>query len=315
MDDHILEELQKAHRIVVSLAKEVDVKNEKLFRMESKLDETFRMMMEEKAKLQQVQRAYSQEMKKTKFVAEQNAKLQQRVKELEKREAQIDLERKSLLIEREKLKAQSSTKHDYISTIQIDALRKELEEKVDELQSMDALNQTLILKEHMSNLELQDACKELINGLQDIWNDQDLFGIKRMGEVDEKPFKGVCLKKFPNDWEEEAEDRASELCSLWEEYLKDPDWHPLKVITVDGNYQQVIDEEDEKLNDLRKELGDEVYKAVTAALMEINEYNPSGRYIISELWNYPEGRRATLEEGVMFILKQWKVAKRKRGMS
>ena len=61
------------------------------------------------------------------------------------------------------MKAQSSTKHDYISTIQIDALRKELEEKVDELQSMDTLNQTLILKEHMSNLELQDACKELIN--------------------------------------------------------------------------------------------------------------------------------------------------------
>ncbi|KAK7848162.1 protein involved in de novo 2 [Quercus suber] len=127
MDDHILEELQKARKLVVSLAKEVDVKNEKLFRMESKLDETFRMMMEEKAKPQQVQRAYSQ--------------------------------------------AQSSTKHDHISTIQIDALRKELEEKVDELQSMDTLNQTLILKEHMSNLELQDARKELINGLQDIWND------------------------------------------------------------------------------------------------------------------------------------------------
>lgn len=62
MDTHILEELQKARRLVVSLAKEVDVKNEKLFGMESKLDETFCMMMEEKAKLQQVQRAYSQGM-------------------------------------------------------------------------------------------------------------------------------------------------------------------------------------------------------------------------------------------------------------
>ena len=62
MDDHILEELQKACRLVMSLAKEVDVKNEKLFRIESKLDETFRMMMEEKAKLQQVQRAFSQGM-------------------------------------------------------------------------------------------------------------------------------------------------------------------------------------------------------------------------------------------------------------
>ena len=61
------------------------------------------------------------------------------------------------------MKAQSFTKDDCVSTIQIDALRKELEEKVDELQAMDTLNQTLILKEHMSNLELQDARKELIN--------------------------------------------------------------------------------------------------------------------------------------------------------
>ncbi|BBG97979.1 Factor of DNA methylation 1 [Prunus dulcis] len=44
--------------------------------------------------------------------------------------------------------------------------------------------------------------------------------------------------------------------------------------------------------------GDEVYNAVTSALKEINEYNPSGRYITSELWNYAEGRRASLQEGL-----------------
>ena len=87
-----------------------------------------------------------------------------------------------------------------------------------------------------------------------------------MGELESKPFHEAMQRKYNK---EEAEDRASELCSLWEEYLKDPDWHPLKVITVDGNHQQVIDEEDEKLNDLRKELDDEVYKVVTTALMEI----------------------------------------------
>lgn len=60
--------------------------------------------------------------------------------------------------------------------------------------------------------------------------------------------------------------------------------------------------------------GEEVYNAVTAALFEINEYNPSGRYIISELWNYDEGRRASLKEGVKVLLQQWKFQKRKRGM-
>lgn len=52
-----------------------------------------------------------------------------------------------------------------------------------------------------------------------------------MGELDTSPFLEAMKKKYN---EEDAEERASELCSLWEEYLKDPDWHPLKVIMVDG---------------------------------------------------------------------------------
>ena len=73
--------------------------------------------------------------------------------------------------------------------------------------------------------------------------------------------------------------------------------------------QEVIDDNDEKLRSLRDELGEDVYMAVKAALKEINEYNPSGRYIISELWNYKEGRKATLQEGVAFILKKWKISR------
>lgn len=80
------------------------------------------------------------------------------------------------------------------------------------------------------------------------------------------------------------------------------------------SFQEIIDDEDEKLKGLKNEMGEEVYKAVVAALTEINEYNPSGRYIFSELWNYEEGRKATLQEGVQVLLKQWKLHKRERGM-
>lgn len=60
------------------------------------------------------------------------------------------------------------------------------------------------------------------------------IGVKRMGELDGKPFLEAMKRKYR---EEEAEDRAMELCSLWEEYLKDPDWHPFKVTMVDGKHK------------------------------------------------------------------------------
>jgi hypothetical protein len=76
--------------------------------------------------------------------------------------------------------------------------------------------------------------------------------------------------------------------------------------------QQIIDEGDEKLVGLKEQLGEEVCKAVTTALLEINEYNPSGSYVVSELWNNKENKKASMGEVVDHILKQWKLQKRKR---
>ncbi|KAK3005123.1 hypothetical protein RJ639_017847 [Escallonia herrerae] len=190
----------------------------------------------------------------------------------------------------------------------VDDIHKTLRDKEGELEDLEALNQTLIVKERKSNDELQEARKELVNGLNELSKSAHIR-VKRMGELDSKPFHEAMKRKYN---EADVDERASEVCSLWEEYLRDPEWHPFRVINVDGKHQEVIDDQDERLKDLKKEFGDEVFKAVTTALSEINEYNPSGRYVISELWNYPEGRKATLQEGVAFILKQWNVYKRKR---
>ncbi|XP_020597085.1 protein INVOLVED IN DE NOVO 2-like isoform X1 [Phalaenopsis equestris] len=191
----------------------------------------------------------------------------------------------------------------------IDKLSEELREKNEELEDLDALNQALVVKERKSNDELQEARKELIAGVSELLNNRTMIGIKRMGELDERIFHAACIKKYRR---EVADVKAAEFCSKWQAELKIPEWHPFRISTLDGKLKEIIEENDEKLVALRCELGDEVYGAVALALLEINEYNPSGRYVTSELWSYREGRRATLKEAISYVMKQLMTLKRKR---
>lgn len=191
----------------------------------------------------------------------------------------------------------------------MEEMSEELQDKIEEMEGLEALNQTLVVKERMSNDELQDARKELILGLSDMLGGRTLIGIKKMGEIDEKAFHIACKRKFAKA---DADTNAALFCSEWQEHLKDPKWHPFKVITDGDKSQEVLREDDEKLVALKREFGDEVYNAVTTALIELNAYNPSGRYVIPELWNFKEGRKATLKEVIQYVLKQLKTLKRKR---
>ncbi|XP_052204647.1 protein INVOLVED IN DE NOVO 2-like [Diospyros lotus] len=186
--------------------------------------------------------------------------------------------------------------------VKLQELQKILREKERDLEDMDALHQTLIVRERKSNDELQDARKELINGLKEMPRHGDV-GVKRMGELDNRPFYEAAKRKYNAA---EAEVRAVEICSLWEEYIRDSNWHPFKVILVDGEAQEIIDEEDERLKGLKNEFGDEVYDAIVMALKEMNECNPSGRYVVPELWNYAQGRRARLTEGLVVLREMFK---------
>lgn len=337
MENDTLEELQRARTLAMSLAKEVDVKNQRLWELERKYDETSATLGRMIAEKDRLHQAFADEMRKMEFIGVQNEKLklelecqmrnmhfmrlqneklkddlvnqsqelELQAKELEKQRAKVDLERKNLLAEKENLKAQNGFEDDYSLSIQLDALKEELAEKVDDLHDVETLNQTLILREHMSNVELQDARKELISVLPNV-SDVVTIGVKRMGEVDQKPFQDVCLQRFSSeDWEV----RAVEQSSLWQEKVKDPSWQPFKKMTKDGKLQEIIDEEDAKLKELRRLWGEAAYNAVVNALLELNEYNPSGRYVVKELWNFKEGRRARLKEVIDCIIQQLKSLK------
>ncbi|KAK7836754.1 factor of dna methylation 3 [Quercus suber] len=154
---------------------------------------------------------------------------------------------------------------------------KEIKEKMQATElamaEMESLNQNLIAKERKSNDELREVCKKLMDKEEDL-------------EQMEATIQSLIVKERASN--DELQGVRGELIN------------------------NIINEDNEKLKGLKDEYGDELYEAVTTALTEMNEHNPSGGYLLSELWNYNEGRKASLKEVVSYMLKHWEKPKQKR---
>ncbi|KQK20464.1 factor of DNA methylation 1 [Brachypodium distachyon] len=181
-----------------------------------------------------------------------------------------------------------------------------------EKKRLEELSGELVRKERESNDELQEARKELMEGLEDMLSGHTAIGVKRMGELDERPFQNACRKKFGND---DYETIAAQLVSSWQEEIKKPAWHPYKFVKDEnGEDKEVVNDDDPRLRELWIEYGDDVCNAVKTALSEVNEYNPSGRYAVLELWNFKKARKATMKEVLRYIfLQTGTMSKRRRG--
>ncbi|XP_031487527.1 protein INVOLVED IN DE NOVO 2-like [Nymphaea colorata] len=190
----------------------------------------------------------------------------------------------------------------------IESLRTLLEEKEAELDDLDQLNTTLLAKERITNDELQEARKEIIAGFDELFSNRGHIGVKRMGELDSKAFKEECKKKYPKDYEI----KAVEMASSWDASLRDPNWFPFKVVQDGDNCKEIINDDDERLKELKAGCGEGIYEAVVTALKELNEYNASGRYPVKELWNFKAGRKASLKEAAQHLIKSCKLHKRKK---
>lgn len=159
------------------------------------------------------------------------------------------------------------TEEDIEAKKKMESIQEVLKEKEEELEALDTLNQTLIAKERRSNDELQDARKELISvSLFLSFDYYQCYGllvmylfyhlpvastvylfilffipvqqgfkensarahivVKRMGDLDAKPFTDAAKRQ------KEETESMMKLASLWENRLRDPSWHPFKVITV-----------------------------------------------------------------------------------
>ncbi|KAI3788060.1 hypothetical protein L2E82_00697 [Cichorium intybus] len=67
--------------------------------------------------------------------------------------------------------------------------------------------------------------------------------------------------------------------------------------------QEIINEEDEKIVWLKGKCSELQYHAIVKALNERNEFNPD---CMQELWLCKEDRKASLKEGIDYIMQEWK---------
>ncbi|KAM0999476.1 hypothetical protein ACFX15_005986 [Malus domestica] len=216
------------------------------------------------------------------------------------RDQEVKLHNKISILEKQR---DTNSKHVDELEVKIHEIEGKFKELEEELGNNKALNGVLIVNEHEKNVELQEARKALIIGLSDS-KSQTCIGVKRMGELDNKPFRSALKRPCPSKRGAGLDGKAKKLCSLWEQHLRDPNWQPFRIIM---NEQQkpteFIDEQDEKLRGLREEFGEQVFQAVKTALAELNEYNPSGRFPVPELWNFKEKRKATVTFELLDIFK------------
>uniref|UniRef100_A0A0A9D527 Factor of DNA methylation 1-5/IDN2 domain-containing protein n=1 Tax=Arundo donax TaxID=35708 RepID=A0A0A9D527_ARUDO len=126
-----------------------------------------------------------------------------------------------------------------------------------------------------------------------------------MGELSLKPFEDACRMKHGND---EPEIKTAMLLATWQYKVMDPSWRPFKTVEADGmTIKEVVDDDDAELKQLLTEYGDDVCDAVKAALSEMIQHNRSGGYAVPKLWNFSEGRKATMKEVVKYVTEQlWK---------
>ncbi|KAL6610068.1 hypothetical protein ACP70R_040037 [Stipagrostis hirtigluma subsp. patula] len=132
------------------------------------------------------------------------------------------------------------------------------------------------------------------------------IGVKLMGSIDCKAFANACQNSALSTEE------VTTLCSEWEQEVGNPQWYPFRVTMVDGEEKRIIKEDDEKLLKLKQEHGEEICALVTATKLEMLEHNPSGCYPVKKLWNYKDGREATLIEAFEYFIRKCQNQKCKR---
>ncbi|KAG2536752.1 hypothetical protein PVAP13_9NG217300 [Panicum virgatum] len=230
---------------------------------------------------------------------------------------ELELEREQLNGELE-VRKHTGAEEDTKLQEQLDEMRKKLVEIDEEIEDAKDTNQTCFDKERIASEDLEEAKKEMIRVCMSLEQRSGklgarsnmLFGVKRMGELDQKAFHDARKERIAKD---DFDVEFTLIYSKWEHEIRQPEWY----IDAEGKKKinlcllEKIEEDHEKLQALKSEFGEDAHGLVVKALLEMHEYSPFERDPVPELWNQKEGRKGTIPEAVAYLVMQWKSNKNK----
>ncbi|KAM7260406.1 hypothetical protein ACFE04_016147 [Oxalis oulophora] len=243
----VLEEHDKLNCELENRKRKLDEWSRELNKREVLTEREKQKLDEDKRKNEAINSSYqlaSIEQKKTdenvlRLVEEQKREKEEALNKILKLEMELDIKQKLEMEIQElkgKLKVMEHLGDDSAVQKKVEEMKAELEEKIEELKDSEDMNTGLMVKERECNDEIQDARKELLAGMIGLLGGRNIIGIKRMGDIDEKAFLATCKQRFPPD---EAQIQATTLCSLWQENLKDSQWHPFTFKEINGKTEVV----------------------------------------------------------------------------
>jgi len=153
-------------------------------------------------------------------------------------------------------------------------LKTKIEELEEQLEMQDMLLQPLITKERTTNDSLMDARKAALQAAAQGFP----VPVRDMGLLNE-----LVMRKAARAGRID-EIGASE---LQEVLLRDPGFRPVRVRQIEGTerHEQVPNYKDPRLMQVATKHGQDVAEAVMTAFLELDEWNPSGRYTVRIPWD------------------------------
>ena len=191
----------------------------------------------------------------------------------------------------DKLRLQTSSDQEEIHRRRIEELEEENEAHLDTINA-------LIATERKQQDTILSAEAQALVFIRGAWN-CGWVGLAMLNTLSIKYMGAICCEEWKRAYKQQFGHKAewrlrceADLI-VWQDHIQNSEWHPFKIVEVDGTAASFIDEDDLLLKDLFGFRGRHLYAIVVKALKEMETYNASGRYPTPVLWD--SGRMELVE--------------------